>query len=846
MNSAYHGLERFATDRGLRPHFVLHAPAKKPLRKGWRETPETADMAAAHADRGGLVGLIPASLGLVAVDADQGGLEAVEAVKSLLGVPLDSIPSKTEGRFHLWYRSLSTKKPPYQWEIEGKGSGEVLYATRSAILYHPARLVEALRGYDQAEAIDADKLPKLKRGSKAEGRNNRLYREQKDAARSADQLAAQERALSAGLPLHEVEATTRSAEAAAKEPQGSGFTAAPDPGAGIFFDADHNGLAAALERAQLELTREVRTENILIRHVHHETPASKVFYDIVVSGRSEGMEIEERPPDGWLPLDSFIDARLRTYIADSFLTPAGRKLKFTLRDWNTAIFSLTLDKRYDAVKFWMDNLPPWDEEKRLSKLFIQTLDAADTELNRLTARCLLIAAVRRAYEPGEKHDLLPILIGPQGGGKSTFCRYLIPPDRQNGTGAWFSDSVGLGEPTQKQVEGTGPALIVEYSEVAGLSAAKREQLKAYLSRQSDRYRPPYFTAAVSIPRQWVGIGTANDTGQGILPADSTGYRRFVSISVGTPGPQGVRQYLNNDRNQLWAEAIAAYRAGEPHWLPDHLSEEQEATNLIYARANEVLEDKVSVLTKKHAGGGLASLASLMIEAGLVTSAVAASQDVELQRAVARELRKSGWDRRKATIDGNRLNMWSPPSERICSICDLPKQPLLDPKDGRGLICNDCAGNGDDDGGTPLGAALSTSLEFQADQDRDLHFQWTTAGNLFGEPEPALVSQRQVGLRSLLTAVRANPRIADIPEEQLAVYGGPTALARTIGDAIGMVDKARWVEIEGSLDWPAFLLNVRGRAISLIEKEPDRRQTEKEAMVGMLQQPRLLPSPLAGH
>ena len=92
MNSAYHELERFATDRGLRPHFVLHAPAKKPLRKGWRDTPESADIAAAHAGRGGLVGLIPATLGLVTVDADQGGLEAVEAIKSLLGAPLDGHP----------------------------------------------------------------------------------------------------------------------------------------------------------------------------------------------------------------------------------------------------------------------------------------------------------------------------------------------------------------------------------------------------------------------------------------------------------------------------------------------------------------------------------------------------------------------------------------------------------------------------------------------------------------------------------------------------------------------------------------------------------------------------------
>ena len=225
-------------------------------------------------------------------------------------------------------------------------------------------------------------------------------------------------------------------------------------------------------------------------------------------------------------------------------------------------------------------------------------------------------------------------------------------------------------------------------------------------------------------------------------------------------------------------------------------------------------------------------------------------------ALARELHPT----LPRTTNGGKMGMVWPgvqllPAFAPCSLCEKETaQGDLEDPDGRGGACPSCREPdhdypGDDNQSPPqfpLVDALETSLEFQSAQDRDLHFQWTSAGNLFGEPEPALVSQRQVGLRSLLTAVRANPRIADIPEEQLAVYGGPTAMAMTIGAAIEMVDKACWAEIEGSLDWPAFLLNVRGRAISLIEKEPDRRQTEKEAMVGMLQQPRLLPSPLAGH
>ena len=230
--------------------------------------------------------------------------------------------------------------------------------------------------------------------------------------------------MSAGLSPDEVERTAKSAEDAARTPQ-SFFLAEPDPGSGIYFDSDHNGLAAALETASLELARDARTETILIRHTTHDGHASDGFYSMIVGGRPPDKKIEDRPPDGWLPLDTFVDARLRTFIADSFFNINGKRLKFTKRDWDTAVQALTLTRRNDAVETWLDSLPAWDGTNRLDTLFSDALLAEDTELNRAMARCLLIAGVRRTYEPGTKHDLLPILIGPQGGGKSTFCRELL-------------------------------------------------------------------------------------------------------------------------------------------------------------------------------------------------------------------------------------------------------------------------------------------------------------------------------------------------------------------------------------------------------------------------------------
>ena len=109
---------------------------------------------------------MPSSLGLVTVDVDKGGALAVTAVKALLGDPLAEVPSQTKEHFHLWYKSESKRKARYQWEIEGKGSGEVLYSTRSAILHNPNALVNGLGGYVEAPAVDVSQLPKPKKAAR--------------------------------------------------------------------------------------------------------------------------------------------------------------------------------------------------------------------------------------------------------------------------------------------------------------------------------------------------------------------------------------------------------------------------------------------------------------------------------------------------------------------------------------------------------------------------------------------------------------------------------------------------------------------------------------------------------
>ena len=104
--------------------------------------------------------------------------------------------------------------------------------------------------------------------------------------------------------------------------------------------------------------------------------------------------------------------------------------------------------------------------------------------------------------------------------------------------------------------------IVEIGELAGIKKVDEETLKSFLSRQDDKYRAAYGYAVEDHPRQCIIVGSTNKT-TGFL-RDLTGNRRFWPVKV--PGSDGLKPWDLNDVDQIWAEAIVRYKAGEKLFL----------------------------------------------------------------------------------------------------------------------------------------------------------------------------------------------------------------------------------------------------------------------------------------
>ena len=242
------------------------------------------------------------------------------------------------------------------------------------------------------------------------------------------------------------------------------------------------------------------------------------------------------------------DANLRVYLEDRY----GLTGKDKIKDAKEAV--LTEHQRH-PIREYLESLT-WDGVKRLDTLLIDFLGAEDSPLNRAMTRKHLVAAVARVMHPGCKYDYCLIVTGAEGIGKSSLFAVL--------GGDWFSDSLVTME-GQTGMEQARGGWIIELPELGSIKRSDVEQVKAYISRQDDTFRPAYGTVVEKHPRQCVFCGTTNE--EYFLKGD-TGNRRFWVVRAGMEERKyrDVRPELGKMRDQVWAEAVEAWKKGEKLWL----------------------------------------------------------------------------------------------------------------------------------------------------------------------------------------------------------------------------------------------------------------------------------------
>lgn len=251
--------------------------------------------------------------------------------------------------------------------------------------------------------------------------------------------------------------------------------------------------------------------------------------------------------------DNSDDAGLRFYIEKMY----GITGKDRIQD----AFDLYMaQNQIHIIKDYLNSLV-WDGVPRIDTLLIDYFGTADTLYERTVIRKSLVAAVARMIKPGTKFDNMLILTGKQGIGKSTFLKKLGKD--------WFSDSLNKfeGKEACEQLRGYW---IIEVGELTGFNRAEMSDIKSFLSKQEDIYREPYARRTSIFPRQCVFFGTTNDNE---FLRDKTGNRRFWPVDVGLVKPKkSIFIDLDNEVDQIWAEAYELYKKGEQLYLEGDAAE----------------------------------------------------------------------------------------------------------------------------------------------------------------------------------------------------------------------------------------------------------------------------------
>lgn len=229
----------------------------------------------------------------------------------------------------------------------------------------------------------------------------------------------------------------------------------------------------------------------------------------------------------------------------------AESIMVTSRTAREAVERVADENKFHPIRQYLDGLK-WDQEPRLEKWLETYCGAERTLFIQSAGKKWMISAVARIFEPGCKADHMLIMEGEQGTGKSRAAEVL--------GGKWFTDEMPSLDNKDSSLI-VGKHWIIEMAELRSMRRTMVETVKAFLSRRTDVFRPHYAREVVTRPRQCVFVGTTNIDEGGYL-SDTTGNRRFWPVLC----PSVRIDDLKRDRDQLWAEATAAYRAGEVWWL----------------------------------------------------------------------------------------------------------------------------------------------------------------------------------------------------------------------------------------------------------------------------------------
>lgn len=339
----------------------------------------------------------------------------------------------------------------------------------------------------------------------------------------------------------------------------------------IYATLEHNGdykaAAKALAKRGYGTPRAAAPEQARDDQADDDTSAAitmlkKLGYSFALNDLNDTVEVNGKP------IDDIVAAEMRVK-----MRRAGFKGMDALQD---EIVFEAAQNRYHPISHYLGSLQ-WDGTDYIGQLAammesedspMHYADGRVVPLHALYLKRWLVGAVAKALD--RKQNVMLVLAGPQNLGKSTFVRWLAGgvPDYHLESGIDTKD------------KDNDIRLMSHFIwEVCELDATTRKAdvaaLKAFITKHKVVVRKSYGKHDTTKPALCSLVGTVNNAG-GFLN-DETGNRRFLVTTI----TRLDWAYENLPIDQVWAQAVALYQAGEPWRLTEEEAAHQERQNQEY-------------------------------------------------------------------------------------------------------------------------------------------------------------------------------------------------------------------------------------------------------------------------
>ena len=285
--------------------------------------------------------------------------------------------------------------------------------------------------------------------------------------------------------------------------------------------------------------------------------------------------------------------------------------------------------QYNPVEEFLNNLPQWDGQNHVARLFSR-LPGISTEQHAFLA-VWLRSTVAHWLQLDTMHgnEVVPVLIGAQGCGKTTFLRRLLPCQLRQ----YYLDHLNLSNKFDKEMALTNN-LLVNLDELEAIRPSQHAALKQTLSKNKVNGRPIFGKAQDDRPRYASFVSTTNNPHP---LTDATGSRRYICLTI--PKGQLIDNTGDIDYEQLYAQVMyEIMQLGTPYWFNNEEVARIQQLNLAYMQQKDIAEMVQACFRKPTEGEKVKSLNTTemleIIRNEYPNVAVTTKAKVELGRVLA--------------------------------------------------------------------------------------------------------------------------------------------------------------------------------------------------------------------